>query len=48
MAHIDRMIILDLWGMRERRILKRAREKTRIKLPREPIDATYASMYKKG
>ena len=33
MAHMDRMIILHLWGMRERRILKRAREKSRIKLP---------------
>ena len=39
MAHMDRMIILHLWGMRERRILKRAREKISNKAPREPIDA---------
>ena len=36
-AHVDRMIRLHLWGMRERRILKRA--KTNLnKAPREPID----------
>ena len=39
MGHMDRMIILHLWGMRERRILKRAREKIPNKAPREPIDA---------
>ena len=39
MAHMDRMIILYLWGMREGRILKRAREKISNKAPREPIDA---------
>ena len=39
MAHMDRMIILHLWGMRERRILKSAREYIASKAPREPIDA---------
>ena len=39
MAHMDRMIIVNLWGMRERRILKRVREKISNKAPQEPIDA---------
>ena len=39
MAHMDRMIILHLWGMRERRILKRTLEYIANKAPREPIDA---------
>ena len=34
MAHMDRMIILYLWGMREGRILKRAREKISNKAER--------------
>ena len=36
MARMDRMIILYLWGMREGRILKRAREQISNKAPREP------------
>ena len=39
MAHMNRMVILYLWGMRERRFLKRARERISNKAPREPIDA---------
>ena len=39
MAHMNRVVILHLWVMRERRILKRAREKKSNKAPREPIDA---------
>ena len=34
MAHMNRTTIFHLWGMRERRTLKRAREKvSNIKLP---------------
>ena len=33
MARMDRMIIVHLWGMRVKRNSKRARKKTRIKLP---------------
>ena len=39
MAHMDRMIILHVWGKRERRILKRTREQISNKTPGEPIDA---------
>ena len=40
MAHMDRMVIYHLWGMREERILNRARENYLEYAPQEPIDAT--------
>jgi hypothetical protein len=39
MAHMDRMVIKPLWGMREERILNRSPEKYLEYAPREPIDA---------
>ena len=39
MAHMDCMIIIYVWGMREDQNSKRAREKILNKAPREPMDA---------
>ena len=38
MAHMDRKIILHLWGMRERRVLKRARENNLLNNRLAPSD----------
>ena len=43
MAHMDRMIIVLVWGMREEQNSKRAREKILNKAPREPMDAMLES-----
>ena len=39
MAHMDRMVMVHVWGMREEQNSKRAREKISNKAPREPMDA---------
>ena len=38
-SHMDRMLIVHVWGMREEQSSKRAREKISNKAPREPMDA---------
>ena len=39
MAHMDRMVMVHVWGMREEQNSKRARKKISNKAPREPMDA---------
>ena len=39
MAHMDRMIIVQVWGMRDEQTSKRALEKISNKAPWEPMDA---------
>ena len=39
MAHMDRMVMVHVWGMREEQNSKRAREKISNKAPQEPMDA---------
>ena len=43
MAHMDRMVMLHVWGMREEPNSKRVREKISNKAPREPMDAVNRS-----
>ena len=46
MAHMDRMIIVHVWGMREEQNSKRARKKISNKAPREPMDAMCQNGFK--
>ena len=39
MAYMNRMVVLHMWAMRERRIFEARAQKKSNKAPREPIDA---------
>jgi hypothetical protein len=39
MAHMDRMVMVHVWVMREEQNSQRAREEISNKVPREPMDA---------
>ena len=50
MAHLDRMVMVHVWGMREEQNSKRAQKQISNKAPREPMDAMHIGYvpYKTG